>query len=92
MNLTNIKIRQTFDDDKLKAVLSVVIDDCFAVHDIKVIQGIDRLFVAMPSRKDDKGAYRDVVHPMCSDVRIRFEQDILDAYNKYIAVKDIMEK
>ena len=91
MTISEIKIRKTFDEGNLKAIASDVLDDCFAVHDIKVIQGSGRLFVAMPSRKDEGGAYRDIVHPMCADVRSRFEEDILGAYERYLAVEGVMD-
>ena len=87
MTISEIKIRKTFDEGNLKAIASVVLDDCFAVHDIKVIQGGGRLFVAMPSRKGADGAYRDIVHPMYADVRSRFEEEILGAYERYLAVE-----
>ncbi|MBQ4095303.1 MAG: SpoVG family protein [Oscillospiraceae bacterium] len=92
MTISEIKIRKTFDEGNLKAIASVVLDDCFAVHDIKVIQGGGRLFVAMPSRKDECGAYRDIVHPMCAEARNRFEEAIIDEYERFVAVEDVMEK
>ncbi len=91
MTISEIKIRKTFNDGNLKAIASVVLDDCLAVHDIKVIQG-GRLFVAMPSRKGEDGAYRDIVHPMCAEARNRFEEAIIDEYERFVAVEGVMEK
>lgn len=63
MQITDIKIRRTYQDTRLRALVSVTIDGELAVHDIKVIEGPERLFVAMPSRRDDSGAFRDIAHP-----------------------------
>ena len=63
MTITDIRIRKTYDDARLKALVSVTIDGDLAVHDIKVIEGPERLFVAMPSRKDENGTFRDIAHP-----------------------------
>ena len=91
MTISEIKIRKTFDEGNLKAIASVVLDNCFAVHDIKVIQGNGKTFVAMPSRKGEDGAYRDIVHPMYPDVRSRFEEEILGAYERCLAVERVIE-
>lgn len=80
MTITDIKVRKTFEDGKLRGVVSVTFDDYFAVHDIKIVQGDERLFVAMPSRRDDSGAYRDIVHPISHEARQVIENSILDAY------------
>lgn len=89
MNISNIKIRSIFAEGPLKAIISVVIDECLAVHEIKVVQGNDRLFVAMPSRKDESGIYRDIIHPLDSNTREEFERVILNAYDNYIKVEEI---
>ena len=70
----------------MKALVSVTIDDDFAVHDIKVIEGPQRVFVAMPSRKEDGGNFRDVVHPITKDARDQMEKTILDHY--YMALDE----
>lgn len=80
MLITEIKIRKTFSEGKLKAIISVTLNDCIAIHELKIIQGNDRLFVAMPSRMDDNGVYRDIVHPIGSETRQNFEQAVLNAY------------
>ncbi len=80
MNITDIKIRRTYQDARLKALVSVTVDNDFAVHDIKVIEGPDRYFVAMPSRKDDNGVFRDICHPITPQARGQLEEEILAAY------------
>lgn len=86
MEITDVKIRKIMSESRLKAVVSVTIDDMFAVHDIKVVQGDERLFVAMPSRKDENGIFRDIVHPISASARKIFEDVILDVYNKQLAM------
>ncbi len=84
MNITDIRIRKVYDDPKLKALVSVTIDDDLALHDIKVIQGSNRLFAAMPSRKDEKGYFRDVVHPITAKAREELENSVIEKYNMCI--------
>ena len=86
MNITDVKIRKMLSEGRLRAVVSVTIDDMLAVHDIKVVQGDERLFVAMPSRKDENGVFRDIVHPISASARKLFEKTILDAYERQLAV------
>ncbi len=86
MEITDVKIRKIMSEGRLRALVSVTIDDMFAIHDIKVVQGDERLFVAMPSRKDENGIFRDIVHPISASSRKVFEDTILDAYNKQIAM------
>ncbi len=86
MEITDVKIRKIISDGRLRAVVSVTIDDMFAVHDIKVVQGDARLFVAMPSRKDENGVFRDIVHPISPSARKLFEENILEAYERQLAV------
>ena len=85
MNITDIRIRHFYADERLKALVSITLDNDFAVHDIKIIQGANRLFVAMPSRKDDKGNFRDIVHPITAEARQTLESAILNAYKEYIS-------
>lgn len=86
MEITDVKIRRIMTDGRLRAVVSVTINDLLAVHDIKVVQGDERLFVAMPSRKDENGVFRDTVHPITASFRKILEERILDAYSKQIAM------
>lgn len=88
MEITDVKIRKIMSDGRLRAVVSVTIDDMFAVHDIKVVQGDERLFVAMPSRKDENGVFRDIVHPISPSARKLFEENILDAYERQLAIME----
>lgn len=81
MNITDIRIRKIYEDARLKALVSVTIDGDLAVHDIKVIEGPERLFVAMPSRKDENGTFRDIAHP----IRHTLEEAILDRYQTHLA-------
>ena len=84
MEITDVKIRKIMSDGRLRAVVSVTIDDMFAVHDIKVVQGDERLFVAMPSRKDENNVYRDIVHPISPEARESIEKQILDVYYRHV--------
>lgn len=86
MNITDIKIRKIYEDDsRLRALVSITIDDEFAIHDIKVIQGQERYFVAMPSRKEENGTFRDIAHPIKADVRQSLEERILAAYEEHLS-------
>lgn len=88
MNITDIKIRKIIPDGRLRAVISITIDNMLAVHDIKVVQGDERLFVAMPSRKDESGVFRDIVHPISPSARQLIEDQILDAYKRHLAISE----
>ena len=90
MLITDVKIRKTFTEGALKAIVSITIDNSLAIHDIKVVQGTDRIFVAMPSRKDENGIYRDIIHPIDVSTRDDFERIIIAAYEDYIALESIM--
>ena len=85
MKISDVRIRKTMDEARLRAVVSLTIDDCLAIHDIKVIQGDERLFVAMPSRKDESGVFRDIVHPISPAAREQLESAVLAAYEEYLA-------
>ena len=84
LNITDIRVRRTYTDTRLKALVSVTIDNDLAVHDIKVIEGPERLFVAMPSRKDDNNVFRDIAHPITPQARAALESSILTAYHEYL--------
>ena len=83
MNITDIRIRKIYEDARLKALVSVTIDGDLAVHDI--IEGPERLFVAMPSRKDENGTFRDIAHPITPEARRTLEEAILDRYQTHLA-------
>lgn len=83
MKITSVNVRKIEKDgSRMKGIASVLIDDSFAVHDIRIIEGDNGLFIAMPSRKTAVGGYRDIAHPINPEVRAMFEEAILDAYNK----------
>ena len=92
MNIVDIRIRKTWNRDTMRALVSITLDSEIAIHDIKVIEGPERLFVAMPSRKDDTGIFRDVVHPITKEARHTLETAILEEYHRYIAEKEEREE
>ena len=84
MQITDIRIRKTEREGKLKAVASITIDDEFVVHDIKIIDGDKGMFIAMPSRKTTDGEYKDIAHPIKSSTREEMQRLILDKYRTEI--------
>ena len=82
MRITDVRVRKMTQDSKMKAIVSITIDDEFVVHDIKVIEGEKGLFIAMPSKKANDGEYRDIAHPINSETRDRIQSIILDSYEK----------
>jgi len=80
MKITDIRIRRVGTDGKLKAYVTVTFDDCFVVHNIKVIEGKNGAFIAMPSRKTKTGEYKDVAHPINSDFRSELQRNVLASY------------
>ncbi|HBL82573.1 MULTISPECIES: septation regulator SpoVG [Congzhengia] len=80
MDITDIRIRKINLESKMKAIVSVTFDNALVVHDIKVIEGADKLFVAMPSRKTPEGEYKDIAHPINSEMRDALETSILEKY------------
>lgn len=83
MKITSVNVRKIEKEgSRMKGIASVLIDDSFAVHDIRIIEGDNGLFIAMPSRKTATGGYRDIAHPINPEVRAMFEDAILDAYDK----------
>ncbi|MGN0141370.1 MAG: septation regulator SpoVG [Roseburia sp.] len=85
MQITDVRIRKVEKEGKMKAVVSITIDEEFVVHDIKVIEGEKGLFIAMPSRKAADGEYRDIAHPINSDTRDRIQALILEKYQEMLA-------
>lgn len=82
MNITDIRIRKINHEGKMKAVVSITFDDSFVVHDVKVVEGTNGLFVAMPSRKTPDGEYRDIAHPISTDAREVIQSAVLKAYEE----------
>lgn len=90
MNITDIRIRKIHNEGKMKAVVSVTIDNAFVVHDIKIIEGNNGLFVAMPSRKVGEEEYRDIAHPINSGARSSMQDLIFAEYNKALQDRNLM--
>ena len=82
MKITDVRVRKVTKQGKMRAVVSVTFDNEFVVHDIKVIEGERGLFIAMPSKKSTDGEYRDIAHPINSDMRGVLQTTILEAYDK----------
>ena len=82
MNITDVRVRKVAKEGKMKAVVSITIDEEFVVHDIKVIEGEKGLFIAMPSRKATDGEYRDIAHPINSSTRDIIQKTILEHYER----------
>ena len=89
MIITDVRVRKVAKEGKMKAVVSITIDDEFVVHDIKVIEGEKGLFIAMPSKKSAEGEYRDIAHPISSATRDMISNAILEAYDKAVAEESI---
>ena len=87
MEISDIKVRKTFDEGPLKAIVSVTFDNELAVHDVKIIYAKDKLFLIMPSRKNLDGTYKDIVHPINSSFREKLESAILANYNEVLEAK-----
>ena len=89
MNITDVRIRKINDESKMKAVVSITFDDEFVVHDIKIIEGHNGLFIAMPSRKMGEGDFRDIAHPLVSETRNKIRDAIFAEYDKVLAQKAV---
>lgn len=81
MQITELRIRKATGEGKLRAYVTITFDDCFVVHNVKIIEGKDGLFIAMPSKKTSTGEYKDVVHPISPEFRAEMQKKILDEYN-----------
>ncbi len=95
MNVTDVRIRKLRDEGKMKAVVSVTFDDAFVVHDIKIIEGQNGLFVAMPSRKIGEADYRDIAHPINQEMRNLLTDVIFEEYEKakhHTETEDVLEE
>ena len=91
MNITDVRVRRVAKEGKMKAVVSITIDEEFVVHDIKVIEGEKGLFIAMPSRKATDGEYRDIAHPINSATREYTQNIILEKYEQVLAEEPVEE-
>lgn len=81
MQITELRIRKVEDEGKLRAYVTVTFDDCFVIHNVKIIEGKSGLFIAMPSRKTASGEYKDVAHPISPEFRNAMQDKILSEYN-----------
>ena len=80
MEITDVKIRKTFDNQPLRAVMSITLDNCIAVHDVKIIYASDKYFVVMPSKKTAGGEYKDIVHPINAEFRKKLEEELIGKF------------
>ena len=88
MQITDVRVRKITKEGKMKAIVSITLDDEFVVHDIKVIEGEKGLFIAMPSKKATDGEYRDIAHPINSSTRESIQKIILEHYEKMLKEPD----
>ena len=90
MNITEVKIRKTFDENVLKAIVSVTFDASFTVHDIKIVHANSRYFTVMPNKKNRDGRISDIAHPINKEFREKLENSILEAYFGHIKSENII--
>ena len=90
MTITDVRIRKIATEGKMKAIVSVTFDNEFVVHDIKVIEGQNGLFIAMPSRKTPDGEFKDIAHPINTDTREKIQNSILKAYEEAMAEENVV--
>lgn len=90
MNITDVRIRKVADEGKMKAIVSITFDNEFVVHDIKIIDGQNGLFIAMPSRKMNEGDFRDIAHPILSETRNKIKDAIFAEYEKLLDEQDVL--
>ncbi len=84
MQITDIRIRKISSEGKMRAIVSITLDDEFVVHDIRIIEGQKGMFVAMPSRKTASGQFKDIAHPINSETRAKIQNAIINEYKKYV--------
>ena len=92
MTITDVRVRKIAKEGKMKAVVSITLDNEFVVHDIKVIEGEKGLFIAMPSRKAGDGEYRDIAHPINSETRDKIQKIILEKYEIAVLEAEVSEE
>ena len=89
MTITDVRVRKIASEGKMKAIVSVTFDNEFVVHDIKIIEGQNGLFIAMPSRKTPDGEFKDIAHPINTETRERIQIAILEAYAKAVSEESL---
>ena len=82
MDISAIRIRRVNGEGKLKGYVTVTFDNCFVIHNVKIIEGKTGIFIAMPSRKTKTGEYKDIAHPICPDFRARLQNAIVEAWER----------
>ena len=87
MEITDVRVRKVTEEGKMKAIVSVTFDEEFVVHDIKVIDGLNGLFIAMPSRKMADGEFRDIAHPINATTRQKIQEAVFEEYEKALKVE-----
>ena len=93
MKISDVRVRIVkTDKSKIKASASITIDECFVVHDIKVIEGNEGYFIAMPSRKTPDGEFKDIVHPITTEAREELHKAIIDRYEEYLKEEPVTEE
>ena len=89
MNITDVRIRKVETDNRMKAIASITLDGCFVIHDLRVIQGDEHLFVAMPSRKTSTGEFKDIAHPINSGTRSKIQDAVLTEYHRLGELEEV---
>ncbi|MEG2353183.1 MAG: septation regulator SpoVG [Clostridium sp.] len=92
MEITDVRVRKISEETKMRAIVSITFDNEFVVHDIKIIQGKEGLFIAMPSRKTPLGEFKDITHPINADTREKIQRAVLNEYEKVISKQEQEEK
>ncbi len=88
MNVTDVRVRKLLAEGKMKAIVSVTLDNAFVIHDVKVVDGQNGLFVAMPSRKTPNGEFRDIAHPISQEARDLIQSRVLEKYQEALTMND----
>ena len=88
MKITEVRAKRIDGDNRLAGIAAITIDNCFVVHELRIIEGKNGLFVAMPSRKMPSGDYKDVAHPINSETRAMIEKAVLDTFNELPALEN----
>jgi len=91
VEITDIRVKRITSEGKMKAIASITFDNAFVVHDIKIIEGQDKLFTAMPSRKTPENEFKDIAHPINSEMREKIETAIIAKYNEVLSAEEIEE-
>ena len=89
MIVTDVRMRKLLTEGKMKAIVSITLDNAFVVHDVKVVDGQNGLFVAMPSRKTPSGEFRDIAHPISQEARDMIQQKVLESYQMALAEEEM---